>query len=183
MAEFALRVGQGDDAARAYSVLLRKISGFAGLVHENMYRSMGWRFLGLGRAIERAQSMLRILQDCTGPTAPSGALDLAIEVGDSVMTHRRRYSVDTDPNTVLDLLLLDDMNPRSVLHQFHVMEEHAAFLPKPGDEKLTPFQIRVMEIVTILSTSTAKDITPDQLTHLLGRTNDMPALLARSYMH
>ena len=44
----------GDATARALSVLLRKITGFSGLVHENMYRFAGWRFLSIGRSLERA---------------------------------------------------------------------------------------------------------------------------------
>ena len=40
-------------------VLLRKITGFSGLVHENMYRFTGWRFLSIGRSLERAIAMSR----------------------------------------------------------------------------------------------------------------------------
>lgn len=180
---FASRVTTGDDAARAYSVLLRKISGFTGLVHENMYRFIGWRFLGIGRAIERAQAMLRLLQDCTGEGAPAGALDLAIEVGDSVMTHRRRYSVETDRETVIELLLLDEMNPRSAHHQFRAMNDHAIFLPKAGGDTLTPFQARVVELVTTLSTSTADQVSADSLAGLARHAGELPALLASSYLH
>ena len=51
---FAAAVAPGDDASRAMTVLLRKLAGFAGLVHENMYRFAGWRFLEIGRRLERA---------------------------------------------------------------------------------------------------------------------------------
>ena len=44
----AERVEPGTDAARAVGALLRKLSGFSGLVHENMYRFLEWRFLELG---------------------------------------------------------------------------------------------------------------------------------------
>jgi len=84
------RVTPGDDAARAMSVLLRKITGFSGLVHENMYRFTGWRFLSIGRHLERGLHMARLLGHFSGPDAPDGALDMLIEIGDSVMTHRRR---------------------------------------------------------------------------------------------
>ena len=50
---FAARVKPGDDATRAMTVLLRKLAGFSGLVHENMYRFAGWRFLEIGRRLER----------------------------------------------------------------------------------------------------------------------------------
>ena len=55
----AERVTPGDDAARAMGVLLRKITGFSGLVHENMYRFTGWRFLSIGRSLERAHRDVR----------------------------------------------------------------------------------------------------------------------------
>ncbi len=54
------REGQpGDDAAHAMTILLRKLAGFAGLVHENMYRFTGWRFLTIGRLLERGLHMTR----------------------------------------------------------------------------------------------------------------------------
>ena len=114
--EMSERVTPGDDAARAMGVLLRKITGFSGLVHENMYRFTGWRFLSIGRSLERAIAMSGALAWLADPEAPDGALDLAVEIGDSVMSHRRRYAVRTSRETVVDLLALDTMNPRSVLY-------------------------------------------------------------------
>ena len=88
----------GDDAARAMSVLLRKITGFSGLVHENMYRFTGWRFLSIGRSLERALDDGGALA-CARRSRRrrTAALDLAVEIGDSVMSHRRRYAVTTTP--------------------------------------------------------------------------------------
>lgn len=119
----------GDDAARAFSILLRKITGFSGLVHENMYRFNGWRFLTIGRSLERAYAMAGMLAAFADPQAPDGGFDLAIEVGDSTMTHRRRYSVTTMRETVIDLLALDAMNPRSILYQLTVIRDEAGLLP------------------------------------------------------
>ena len=51
----------GDDATRAMTVLLRKLAGFSGLVHENMYRFTGWRFLEIGRRLERGIQIARML--------------------------------------------------------------------------------------------------------------------------
>ena len=86
--------------ARAMSVLLRKLSGFSGLVHENMYRSMGWRFLSIGRSLERASSLASLLAVFTGNDAEEGSLDLAVEVADSTMSHRQRYAVSTNRATI-----------------------------------------------------------------------------------
>ncbi len=45
------------------------------------------------------------------------------------MTHRRRYAVSTNRDTVLDLLALDALNPRSVLYSANALQEHVSFLP------------------------------------------------------
>ncbi len=90
---FAARVQPGDDATRAMTVLLRKLAGFSGLVHENMYRFAGWRFLEIGRRLERGIQIAGITRWLTREDAPDGALDMLLEIGDSVMTHRRRYNV------------------------------------------------------------------------------------------
>jgi uncharacterized alpha-E superfamily protein len=122
-------VAPGDETARAMGALLRRITGFSGLVHENMYRSTGWRFLSIGRSLERAIATAGALAALAEPEAPEGALDLAVEIGDSVLTHRRRYSVATSRDTVVDLLALDSMNPRSVLYQLTEMRDHIGYLP------------------------------------------------------
>ncbi len=118
MARIATTTKPGNDAAQVMSVMLRKISGFSGLVNENMYRATGWQFLTIGRSLERAAMMSDLLARVAGADCPAGGLDLAIEVGDSVMIHRQRYPVITARNSVVDLLALDETNPRSV--RFHL---------------------------------------------------------------
>jgi uncharacterized circularly permuted ATP-grasp superfamily protein/uncharacterized alpha-E superfamily protein len=123
--QMAATAEAGDDAARAMSVLLRKITGFSGLVHENMYRSVGWRFLSIGRSLERALTMASALAVFTDAAAPEGSLDVAVEFGDSSMTHRSRYVVATSRKTVIDLLALDVENPRSILYHLAELLSHA----------------------------------------------------------
>ncbi|MFP5077170.1 circularly permuted type 2 ATP-grasp protein [Rhizobium sp. YIM 134829] len=127
--KFQSTVEAGDDATHAMTILLRKLAGFAGLVHENMYRFTGWRFLSIGRYLERGLHMTRLLGHMSGAEAPDGALDMLLEIGDSVMTHRRRYNVNTAPLTVTDLLALDPLNPRSVLYQLNEIRTEVEQLP------------------------------------------------------
>ena len=63
-------VTPGDDATRAMTVLLRKIAGFSGLLSENMYRFTGWRFLEIGRRLERGIQISRSLAWLTRDDAP-----------------------------------------------------------------------------------------------------------------
>lgn len=127
----------GDDMARALGVLLRKISGFSGLVHENMYHFTGWRFLCIGRSLERAFSIAGLLASFADPDAPDGSLDLAVEVADSSMSHRTRYAVATSRATVIDLLALDPLNPRAIMYQLNELATHVGFLP--GASTMEPF--------------------------------------------
>lgn len=152
LSETADRVQPGDDAARAMSRLLRLVSAFSGLVHDNMYRFNGWRFLSIGRAVERGANMAAYLGAFAGPAAPAGALDLLIELGDSAMTHRRRYSVSTNRDTVLDLLALDGLNPRAVLFQLKIIDEHLSYLPGVDPHgPLTPLQRALLRSSTDLA--------------------------------
>jgi uncharacterized alpha-E superfamily protein len=52
------------------TVLLRKLAGFSGLVHENMYRFAGWRFLEIGRRLERGIQIAGIVGWCTRKARP-----------------------------------------------------------------------------------------------------------------
>jgi uncharacterized alpha-E superfamily protein len=130
MTRVARTARPGLDAAQVAGVMLRKLSGFSGLVHENMYRTAGWQFLTIGRSLERAAMMADLLAMAADPAAPEGGLDLAIEVGDSTMTHRQRYAVVARRESVIDLLALDERNPRSVLFHLDVIRGHAEDLAR-----------------------------------------------------
>lgn len=119
----------GEDGARAMGVLLRKISGLSGLIHENMYRYTGWRFLTLGRALERALSSADLLAEFAVPEARHGEWHLALEIADSAMVHRRHYGVSISRETVIDLLALDELNPRSLRSQIDQIHEQVQLLP------------------------------------------------------
>ncbi len=73
--------------------------------------------------------MTRCWDTCPDRIAPDGALDMLLEIGDSVMTHRRRYNVNTARLTVTDLLTLDPLNPRSVLFQLNEIRTEVEQLP------------------------------------------------------
>lgn len=130
------------------SVMLRKIAGFSGLVHENMYRAAGWQFLTIGRSLERAAMMTDLLAEMAGPTPPLGGLDLTIEVGDSIMVHRQRYAVFTSRESVLDLLGLDETNPRSVRFHLDVIGQRVAdlgLLRAPGQVEAFAQQVAAVQ--------------------------------------
>jgi len=173
----------GDDAARAMGVLLRKITGFSGLVQDNMYRFQGWRFLTLGRALERADALSALLHGMAAPDAPEGALDLAVEVADSVITHHRRYRVETSRDTVVDLLALDADNPRSILFQLRAMREQASALPGAYDNgRLAPLLRAIVPLDSLLSVESPDRIDAKTLLHLRAELAGISDLLSAAYL-
>lgn len=180
---FHSSVQPGDDATRAMTVLLRKLAGFAGLVHENMYRFTGWRFLSIGRYLERGLHMTRLLRHLAGEDAPDGALDMLLEIGDSVMTHRRRYNVATARLTVTDLLALDPLNPRSVLYQLNEIKTEIEQLPFAySNGQMSPFYREAMRLHAGLAVMTPEGMTPEAYRRFEGELEKLSDILGQTYL-
>ena len=173
----------GDDAARAHSILLRKLAGFSGLVHENMYRFLGWRFLTIGRKLERAMGMSGLLAVLTAPEAPAGSLDVCIELGDSILTHRRRFTVAASRETVIDLLALDPMNPRSFRNQIDEMAEQVDMLPGVTQSgMLSPLGRGMRRLQTEVATALPELMGPDLFFEMRGNLARVSDLLTEAYL-
>ncbi len=128
--ELRWRVHSIADALRLLDQLIEKLSAVNGQVHENMTRGYGWRLLDMGRRLERSTYIVQVVKDlCTREPQQVGALSLLLDVCDSGITHRARYQTSPTLATVLDLLLVDDTNPRSVAYQIGLLREHMATMP------------------------------------------------------
>jgi uncharacterized circularly permuted ATP-grasp superfamily protein/uncharacterized alpha-E superfamily protein len=122
-----------------------KLAAFAGLAMESMTRGQSWRFLDLGRRLERAVSLVPLLRATAVQVCDRERplLEAVLEIADSGMTYRRRYLARLQTAPVVDLLLTDDTNPRSVLYQVRALVEHVRALPPwPGAGVRSP-QLRL----------------------------------------
>ncbi len=108
---------------------LQIVAAFSGLAQENMNRLNGWRFLEIGRRIERAIATCRFVRQFAAPDAPVEALDALLELGDCQITYRLRYVMVAARAPAIDLVMLDKNNPRSVAFQIAHIEEHLSLLP------------------------------------------------------
>ncbi|MER8463032.1 circularly permuted type 2 ATP-grasp protein [Mesorhizobium sp. M1396] len=180
--QFATTVAPGDDATRAMTVILRKLAGFSGLLHENMYRFAGWRFLEIGRRLERGIQIARTLSRLTNAKAPDGALDMMLEIGDSVMTHRRQYPVQAGRRTVIDLLALDPLNPRSILFQLERLKAEIGLLPSLGGEgHMSPAAKEILQLNTQIAIKEPSDMTAKALDELAHEIGGLYNSLAKAY--
>lgn len=109
---------------------LMSLSAFAGLAHENFTHGDGWRFMMLGRRLERINHTCVIINTMLARDRNDTLLlETLLKLFDSVMTYRSRYRSQIDVGLVLQLLLMDELNPRSLAFQFKEVEKHIAKLP------------------------------------------------------
>jgi uncharacterized circularly permuted ATP-grasp superfamily protein/uncharacterized alpha-E superfamily protein len=111
--------------------MLSLLSALSGLGMESMTRGPGWRFMDMGRRMERALNTLELLRTTLvrRPRELTPLLEPLLEIADSSMTYRYRYMMSLQLPPVLDLLLMDETNPRSVGFQLRALAEHAGELP------------------------------------------------------
>ena len=119
--------------------LMTCLAAIAGLEQESMTRGPGWRFLDIGRRIERALHTVAIMRgiriaelDRQDEAVQSASLAVLLELGESVMTYRARYLTSVQRTPVLELLLGDETNPRALAFQLAALERHLSALPNHG---------------------------------------------------
>ncbi len=142
--------------AERVEAALRIISSLSGLAQENMTQLAGWRFLELGRRIERALLTCRLTRALAQPGTIDGELDVLLEFADSQITYRQRYVMIAAPPPVIDLVMLDPNNPRSVMFQLDRIEAHLRALPRRSTGgRLSPVEQIAAATATRLRTADA----------------------------
>jgi uncharacterized alpha-E superfamily protein len=128
---------------------LELLSAFSGLERENIHR--GWLFMSLGRRLERAMYLTRQLREITRPLATEdwSFLERLLEVADSSMSYRARYYTTLQPLAVLDVLMSDAANPRSLDFQLEHLVELYEKLPRHANDDLLAMQKTLTQLRTI----------------------------------
>jgi uncharacterized circularly permuted ATP-grasp superfamily protein/uncharacterized alpha-E superfamily protein len=110
---------------------LLSLVAVGGLEMAHMTRDDGWRFLSLGRHLERLQFVSSMLVDVAPEqaSAGSGLLEWLLELSDSLLTYRVRHLQQPEWESVVDLMLLDERNPRSAIFQLAKLAKHVRLLP------------------------------------------------------
>ncbi len=111
------------DALLFLDRVLLASSSLTGFAMDNMTRDDGWRFLVIGRRVERLDSLASAIGRFLRLAAARGfsGLDWVLELTDSIITFRSRYSRVPELLPVLDLIVFDDSNPHSVVFQIEAL--------------------------------------------------------------
>jgi uncharacterized alpha-E superfamily protein len=127
---------------------LELLSAFSGMERENVNRGLGWLFMSIGRRLERAIFAARQLCEVTTPLAEQDwpLLECLLEVADSSMAYRTRYYTTLQPLALLDVLMADEKNPRSLDFQLSHLLELYEKLPRSVPEDLKAMQEAIAEL-------------------------------------
>jgi uncharacterized circularly permuted ATP-grasp superfamily protein/uncharacterized alpha-E superfamily protein len=118
-------------------------SSLAGFAMDNMTRDDGWRFLIIGRRIERliflSGAIAQFLR--LESTRAAGSIEWLLELADSIITYRSRYMAQPELLPTLDLIVFDNANPHGVVFQLHNLVRYLGRLSRdlgaPDDDALS----------------------------------------------
>ncbi len=153
---------------------ITSLNAMSGLASESMTRTQGWRFLDLGRRIERAFQTARTICSLIPLQEPgtdsTRALEYLLQISDSFMTYRSRYLANLQLAAVLDLLITDDTNPRSIVYQLQLIYQHVEQLPRSdtqagmtGEQRIALSQynaIRLSDVFELASKDKRGELSP-----------------------
>ena len=130
--------------------LVMSLAALSGFALDDMTRDEGWRFLMIGRRLERLQFLSSSLAAFLRSDAvfDQAGLEWLLELGNSSITYRSRYLAVAQLIPVLDLLLLDEQNPHAVLFQLKLV---ARTLKRLNDDFAAPRETALPELVARLS--------------------------------
>ena len=154
--------------------VLSDSAAVAGLAADSMTRGHEWRFLELGREIECAIRTLQLIRNLLS-TAPDDEmtnlrlLQAVLEIGDGLMTYHRRYGGRLQVVPVIDLLLSDESNPRSVAYQVAKLRKATRHLPG-NDQSEATFSPLDRELMRVLAELRLANI--EQLAQTAGITRE-----------
>jgi uncharacterized alpha-E superfamily protein len=141
------------DALELINHTIMTLSAFSGLGVENMIRGPEWRFLDMGRRLERALHTMHLVRSTLVlvDEHEGAVLQALLEIGDISITYRSRYRTTLQVAPVLDLLLTDETNPRAVIYQLVELAEHVEHLPRSRSmPSLSPAQRLMLSMLTTL---------------------------------
>lgn len=135
--------------------LIIKLMGFYGLNIDNMTRESTWHLLNVGRFIESAINNCTVLNSMLtnkfDAETNKTLMEDTLRCNESLVTYRYRYRSNLELYGVLNLLMVSEDNPRSVIYQVLKIDEHLSALPLAEESfGLSPARKKLLEAVTKL---------------------------------
>ena len=162
--------------------LQRRYAALSGLCAEHMVRTDTWRFLDLGRRIERGLASARAVRLFGFAGASADDLSTMLDLADSQISYRQRYPTGLARIAALDLVALDTGNPRALAFQLRAIAERLAELPVLGDDGMAePQQAGAAQLAAMVAAAGAAALDADWLGGVERRLAALSDAIARRY--
>jgi uncharacterized circularly permuted ATP-grasp superfamily protein/uncharacterized alpha-E superfamily protein len=176
------RLASEADALQQAESALQILAALSGLTQENMNRAAGWRFLDMGRRIERGINTCRFTRALAHGEATTDDLDLLLDLADSQITYRARYLGGLALTPVRDMVMLDPFNTRSLAFQVFAMRDHMAALPVLVDDGMMEPPTRILRsLTTAVETAVASEVNPEAVLNFEDALLDLSGAVADRY--
>ncbi|MEI9921072.1 MAG: circularly permuted type 2 ATP-grasp protein [Bacteroidota bacterium] len=178
--------------------LITFVIAFIGLNRESISRDQGWRVLDTGRKIEQSLLLLTMLRT-TLVNKNSDQVDYHLQQSvlmshECLVNYRYKYRQPINKQLVLDFMLFDSNNPRSITHLVSVLVFHLKQLPKDySQHSLTSYERLILEADTLLKISdktllmglNSEEETDTKLDEFLTKMYDLlsniPGVISKTY--
>ncbi len=134
--------------------LVTCLLALSGLNHESMLRGIDWKFQEIGRRTERALQTATLLRstltESLSQLNQQQVLESVLLSVEALISFRRRYRTQVEVEYGLDLLMLDETNPRSLFYQVDQLRLLVSDLPR-SETSLREMSTEVRLIIQSLS--------------------------------
>jgi uncharacterized alpha-E superfamily protein len=152
-----------------------------------MTREAAWLMLDSGRRLEGALTLIALLRATLAlrhdDTLQSQVLEAVLVSTDSLTIYQRRYRSYIQLPLVLELLLLDESHPRSLVYQLGQLSIHISALPRTKgkcqlseEERLilkAYTDVRLCSVLELTQVDDDSDVIYSNLEHLLSNTTEV----------
>jgi len=130
-----------DEAIAALGRLAVHLSAIIGAQFDHMTRDDGWRLMTIGRYIERLGTLARVLQLAftTDALGRDDGHDFILQLFDSTITYRALYQRRLEVLPLIDLLVQESANPRSLGGIARRLSNQIERLGAPGADDLQAY--------------------------------------------
>jgi uncharacterized alpha-E superfamily protein len=171
---------------------------FIGLNRESISREQGWILLDVGRKIETSLLLITLLRT-TLVNRSSDPVEYHLQQSvlmsnESLVNYRYKYRMPITLGLVLDLMLFDPNNPRSLIYQVNRLKVYLSNLPKnPGAYWLTEYERLILEADTLLKLADKDELTlagpadkeyrvlNNFLSKMYGLLSGIPDVISKTY--
>lgn len=148
-------------------------SALNGTFLSNITRSRGWHFISLGKRIESAAWLIELTNEMLSdyPKVTDAMLESFLSINDTTLTYRFRYQSSPKLPCVLDLILFDPNNPRSLRTLLISIEDSLERLLTSSEELGKPALTAIKRALHFLETefidTSSEEVTVESITAVI----------------